>query len=711
MKIEKWIWINEKKYPQYQTTIYSGFGPNKEEGNYTVAEFVKEFSFDSEVVEAELCFSADTECQLFLNGDFLATGPVNVGGDFLYNDEPRSKHYSSHITIWPKTDKLHFFARVKMMPVGINEYSRGKGGFMLWAKVRLSSGRIKYITTDRTWLAKRNHAYIKECCYEQGDDVDEFSFAIEVPNIWHTEIAPIKIRTEEEIYPIESERVILAPKEKREIYLTFDKIHAGFVAANVKTQGSFDIKIDCIETELPVCTYDLKFVKNGKFRGFQLRSIGAYKAYIENKSAYTAEVKLYMIATKYPIDVDANTYTSDEDLNLVLQVCKHTLKYCRQMIHLDSPLHSEPLACTGDYYIESLMTAMSFGDMSLAEFDVIRTAELLRMHNGRMFHTSYSLIWVMMLWDVYTITGHKNLLTDCQDALSLLLERFETYVGENGLIETPPDFMFVDWIYIDQISMHHPPKALGQTSLCAFYYGALKTAENIYRELGETAESVYCAYKAENIRNAVNSLLYDREKGLYFDGLNTPTPEHMLDTYMPQNIDKRYYMPHSNILCACFGICEDEIGKMLIRKVVENSEWGICQPYFKHYLLEAIYRLNLCDEYTLSVIEDWKEPIKNCPKGLVEGFIAPEPTYSFDHSHAWGGTPLYSLPKALLGLKILEPGYKKISLSPSLLGLERAHVEVPTPYGMMVFELEKGKEIQMKIPQEIEVSNFSQTRA
>ena len=44
MKIEKWIWINEKKYPQYQTTIYSGFGPNKEEGNYTVAEFVKEFS-------------------------------------------------------------------------------------------------------------------------------------------------------------------------------------------------------------------------------------------------------------------------------------------------------------------------------------------------------------------------------------------------------------------------------------------------------------------------------------------------------------------------------------------------------------------------------------------------------------------------------------------------------------------------------------------
>ncbi|MBO5069640.1 MAG: hypothetical protein J6C37_04680 [Roseburia sp.] len=703
MKIEKWIWIDEKKYPEYQTTIYSGLLPQKEDGNYSVAEFVKEYSFDCEVVEAQLCFSGDTEFQLFLNGDFLATGPISVGGDFLFNEKPRSKHYSSRLTISPNTDKLHFFARVKMMPIGINEYSRGKGGFMLWAKLRLKNGRVKYITTDHTWLARRNHAYIKDCYYDQTFDVDAFSFAAEVPNIWHTETAPLKIRSEEKIYPIENHKIMLAPKEKREVYLVFDKIYAGFVAANVKTQGCLEIKTDCIETEAPICTYHLKFTKNGDFRGLQLRSIGAYRAYVENHSAQPAEVELYMIATNYPVVMDAQTYTSDEDINLILQVCKHTLKYCRQMIHLDSPLHSEPLACTGDYYIESLMTAMSFGDMSLAEFDVIRTAELLRMHNGRMFHTSYSLTWVMMLWDVYEITGNKDLLTECEDALLLLLERFETYLGENGLIETPPDYMFVDWIYVDEISMHHPPKALGQTSLCAFYYGALKTAQKIFDELDEDPESVYCACKAEDIRNAVNNLLYDREKGLYFDGLNTPTPEHMLTTYMPQNIKKRYYMPHSNILCACFGVCEDEIGRMLIKKVVEDKEWGACQPYFKHYLLEAIYRLGLCEEYTLSVIEDWKEPVKECPKGLVEGFIAPEPTYSFDHSHAWGGTPLYSLPKAMLGLEILAPGYKKIRLAPKLLGLKNAHIEVPTPYGMMVFELESGREIKMTIPKAIQI--------
>ena len=48
----------------------------------------------------------------------------------------------------------------------------------------------------------------------------------------------------------------------------------------------------------------------------------------------------------------------------------------------------------------TLMTAFSFGDMRLAEFDVERTAELLRHNDGRMFHTTYSLIWVRMLYDV-----------------------------------------------------------------------------------------------------------------------------------------------------------------------------------------------------------------------------------------------------------------------------------------------------------------------
>ena len=111
------------------------------------------------------------------------------------------------------------------------------------------------------------------------------------------------------------------------------------------------------------------------------------------------------------------------------------------------------------------MTSVSFGDMRLAEFDILRTAELLRHNDGRIFHTTYSLIWVRMLYDTYMISGNFNLLEKCRDALDMLIDRFLTYFGDNGLIENPPDYMFVDWIYIDGITMHHPPKCLGQTVL------------------------------------------------------------------------------------------------------------------------------------------------------------------------------------------------------------------------------------------------------
>ena len=82
----------------------------------------------------------------------------------------------------------------------------------------------------------------------------------------------------------------------------------------------------------------------------------------------------------------------------------------------------------------------------------------------------------------------------------------------------------------------------------------------------------------------------------------------------------------------------------------------------------------------------------------MEGFYKPVETYAFDHSHAWAGTPAYALPLALSGLSILEPGFKRISLNPSLLGLKEAHVQIPTPFGMIELMLKEGEEPQVLIP-------------
>ena len=64
---------------------------------------------------------------------------------------------------------------------------------------------------------------------------------------------------------------------------------------------------------------------------------------------------------------------------------------------------------------------------------------------------------------------------------------------------------------------------------------------------------------------------------------------------------------------------------------------------------------------------------------------------------------MYSLPKALLGFEINRAGFNEITLSPSLLGLNNAKIELPTPYGNIVCEMKKGEDIVLRHPDEITV--------
>jgi hypothetical protein len=700
---EKWIWLPEKLYPNDQATRFDALSGGSDE-SFVVAEFKKEYVFERPIACVKVRFSGDTEVQLFCNGDILATGPCAVGGDFLGNGKAREWYYIGEAERVIEDERIEFFARVKMCPTSIYEYSKGHGGFTLQATVCFTDGSTHMISTDDTWLVRKNGAYVTACTYDGRIMPDPYVNAETVPDIWHAQLAPIPSRSEKEILP---GTVTLGPYEEITRKFELDMIYAGYLHLFSKTCGTVKAFLTAREINEERSGGESVILNgdNDEYRSFFLDSAGNITATLKNESPIPAEIGIGFITTCYPVLEEANTVTDDEGINEILSVCKHTLKYCRQTHHLDSPRHTEPLACTGDYYIEALMTAFSFGDMRLAEFDIERTAELLRHNDGRMFHTTYSLIWVRMLYDVYMISGNVDILNKCSDALHLLLARFETYVGDNGLIEDPPDYMFVDWIYIDGISMHHPPKALGQTVLNMFYFMALNYAERIYRQTGDTASEVNCNKKKNVLQQAVNTLLYDSEAGMYFEGLNTPIPDEQVNIWQPQNVEKRYYLKHSNIMAAYTMICDQDTARSLIEKVMNDEIAGNVQPYFQHYLLEAIEKHGLKDKYTLKVIERWKQPVRDCNKGLVEGFYAPEPTYSFDHSHAWGGTPLYSLPKALTGIEVVEAGYKQIRLKPSLLGLKQARVEIPTPKGMIICETEQGSEPKITVPDGIALSD------
>lgn len=696
---EQWIWLPHDKY---RKKLHNGFSilNGDIESEFVVAEFYKDYEFGQKIISAKLRFSGDCTFQFFCNDKLIATGPACVGGDFIGNETFRENFYAFETEITPVTSSVCFFARVKMLPSQMCEFSKGHGGFMLSAILTFEDGSQKEIHTDESWFARKNGAYKGATVFDGSITACEYVNAECVENIWHTDTAPIPVRVENELFCNESE-ITLAPHEEKTVTLEFDKIWAGFLHINHKSKGEVFVKAVFRELEEEGSTEDIILSNTCDYRGFYMHSAGNITVIAKNNSDSTAQFTVSFIETHYPALEECETVTSNDELNAVLNTCKHTLKICRQTHHLDSPRHCEPMACTGDYYIESLMTLFSFGDMRLAEFDLVRTSRMLEREKGRMFHTTYSLIWVRMLYDVYMATGNIQLLKECESGLRLLLARFETYVDESGMIGCPPDYMFIDWIFIDGISLHHPPKAMGQTCLNMFYFGALDYAEKIFNMLNDTESAIACAKKKKDLQTAINNLLFDKEKVMYFMGLNTPEDASPNWDWKPENVEKRYYLKHANILAAYFGVCDDDTAKELVKKVMDEEIEGECQPYFIHYLLEAVYRLGLRNEYTVPIISKWIEPVKQCPKGLVEGFVKPEPTYSFDHSHAWGGTPLYSLPKALIGLEITKPGMREIKISPDLLGLDSAKTELLTPFGKVVCELKKGEKAKVSHPDEI----------
>ena len=384
--MQQWFWLPKQLYPNNQNTNYSGFADNSS-GNYTVAEFLRTFEYSEPIISAELTFSGDTLFQLFCSGECIATGPAAVGGDFRANDQPCRWYYSLQETVYPCSNCLELFARVQMLPYQLCDYSKGHGGFMLYGTITLASGAQHTICTDENWLARKNKAFLSPRCYDSTLAPDPYITAQIVPDIWNTTVAPIPVRREHELFPKDC-RIHLQPGEKLKKKLELDHIYAGFLRVLVKTHGIVKAQIICREFEEQHYIDHFTFTENTDYRGFTLFSAGNILAVFENCSDFPTEITISFIATCYPVAHQATITTDDPDLNALLAVCKHTLQYCRQTHHLDSPRHCEPPACTGDYYNETLMTHFSFGDLRLAEFDLLRTAKMLEAEDGRLFHTS-----------------------------------------------------------------------------------------------------------------------------------------------------------------------------------------------------------------------------------------------------------------------------------------------------------------------------------
>ena len=210
------------------------------------------------------------------------------------------------------------------------------------------------------------------------------------------------------------------------------------------------------------------------------------------------------------------------------------------------------------------------------------------------------------------------------------------------------------------------------TVVNAFHCHALRLMSRISQALGNTDNQNRFSNQANRVHNSINHLLFDHTQGIYVDGESS---EHS--------------SLHSNMFMLAFDLVPDDRKASVISFV--KSRGMACSVYGAQYLLEALYQ-NGEDQYALEMMtaqhdRSWWNMIQ-CGSTITMEAWDLKYKNNLDWNHAWGAAPANIIPRFVLGVRPLEPGFSKVLIQPQPGSLKHLSGTVPTIHGPVSVFLE-----------------------
>jgi alpha-L-rhamnosidase len=656
----RWIWLGSEE-PQ------------------AAAMFRKEITLTEAPQKVKAWLTADIKYRLYVNGRLVSRGPVDMGLDYAGG--------TTHRWFYDFRDLTPFFTKganviaaevFRQWPIGFT-VSRGQPGFLFEADILRGDGQRMTVKSDATWHSLAAMQFTNASTFDTGKepsgwrqpgfDDSAWPASREVKDVWEplvaSEIPPLM----EARYPVLrieglTNRTVTADSTFK---VVFDRVLSAYPTLKVTGGKGAELTIKA--------NHQAKVFLSGGEQFFEFpfmtEVVPSFTVELKHVTAPVEIVDVGANFTSQPVEYRGAFECSDEKLNRIWDVSRWAVQICLQTHHLDSPNHQEPISDPGDYVIESMVNYYAFAQPWLTRQDIKKFAWLLKDENYHNFHTSYSIGWMQMLMDYYDYTGDKSLVQKMAPYVHELLDTYASWRGTNGIISEAPNYMFMDWVNIGGFACHHPPAVIGQGYLTAFYYHGLEMGTRVAALMGDTARVEKYAKLRGEIREAFNRELWVADKGLYRDGKPFQTSVKP-GQWLPADKDIETFSPHVNLLAVLYDLALKEKQPAIVEKVLAETPLNT-QPWFMHWVFQAIDHAGLFDTYGTAQMRRWH--------------IVPE-TQSFhemwnggDLSHGWCSTPLVQMSERVLGVKPETPGFKTIAIRPSLCDLTWAKGSVPTPHG------------------------------
>lgn len=414
--------------------------------------------------------------------------------------------------------------------------------------------------------------------------------------------------------------------------------------------------------------FGVKEIGNSGFRFVRIDLIS------DNKELSLKEVRA--VALYRDVPYRGAFKSNDERLNQIWQTGAYTVHQCMQEFLWDG-IKRDRLVWMGDMHPEIMTISNVFGynEVVPKSLDLARDSTPLPGWMNGMY--PYSMWWVIAQRDWYWYNGDKEYLEQQREYLLGLLELFHGRVDANGFELSGGDFL--DW----PSEENEPAQKAGVQALMMM---TMKSAAELCDILGETAMAKRCRDCHARMASVASQVSEDYYKVALAPG-----------------------EPGSKQGTSLMVLADMIDAKKANEDVIKVEGARGFSTFYGYYMLQAMAKagdyagaMKFISEFWGAMIDlgattfwedfhtDWlKEdvaPITDLvPEGKkdIHGDFGAYCYQGLRHSlcHGWASGPTAWLSQHVLGVEIVEPGYKVVKINPHLGDLEWVEGSVPTPFG------------------------------
>ena len=398
------------------------------------------------------------------------------------------------------------------------------------------------------------------------------------------------------------------------------------------------------------------------------------------------------VFSTYPVDAQGDFSCSDLLLDRLWDAGARTLRCCAEDTYTDCPTY-EQTHWVGDARNEALIDLLANSDPGLSRHCWIQAARSLDHSPLVQCHvpsgwpcilTAWSLLWMRWAEEHYLLTGDEDLAREMLRFIERNVCGLEQHINDQNLLDIEA------WNMLDWAPMDTPNRGIVTHQNCLAVL-ALRQVAELARSLEQKGRAQRWDALAERMSVAINDHLWDEEKSAYVDCIHADGTRS--DVFSQQTHTMAYLS----------GVPEDERTDRCLTIATDPPENFVTagSPFFMFFVLEALTQAEKYDELLGTIREYWRPQIEAGATTFWEAYWPDRDRRTRSHCHAWSAAPTFFLPREILGIKPLEPGYKTVRVAPHPGDLDWAHGRVPSPHGTIECRWSQsaaGFELELRLP-------------